>query len=77
MGNAIKDALDVVQLLVAALVGEVTGHHHSIDIGRIDLGHRLTQFALVGVAGSHMHVTQDCQLDHPTLHGQRQGQHEE
>ena len=68
MGDTVQDALDVEQLLVAALVGEVACHHHGINVGRVYLGNGFTQFALIGIAGSDMHIAQDGQSDHPTLH---------
>ena len=74
MDDAIEDTLDVAQLLVAALVGEVTCQQHGIHIGGVDFGHGFTQLALVGIAWCHMHITQDSQFDHPTLHGNRHRQ---
>ena len=65
--NTIQDAFDVAQLLIAALVGEISCEHHSIHIGKVDLGHRLTQFALIGITWCHMHITQDGQLHHSGL----------
>ena len=75
MGDAVQDALDIAQLLIAALVGEVTSHHHGINIGSVDFGHRRTQLPLVGITRGHMHVTQDGQPDHPTLHGEHGHRH--
>ena len=69
-GDIVKNALNVAQLLVTALVGEVAREHHRIHVGGINLGHSLAQLALVGIARRDMHITQDSQPDHPTPHGQ-------
>ena len=71
MPDAVKNPLDVAQLLVTAFVGKVTGQHHGIDIGGIDFGNRFTQLALIGIAWRDMHIAQDSQSDHPTLRCQR------
>ena len=71
MGNAVEDGFDIAQLLVAALVGEVTGHHHGINIGRVNLGHGFAQLTLIGITRGDMNITQDGQPDHPSLQCQR------
>ena len=57
--DAVEDAFHVAQLDVAAFVGEVAGHQHHVGVAGIDFGHRLAQFAFIGVTRRHMHVAQD------------------
>lgn len=51
MGNTVQNALDVAQLHITALVGQVACHHHGVNAQGINLGHgprNLPSLALPG-----------------------------
>ena len=62
LGNAVENRLHVQQLLVAALVGEVAGHEHGVNVECVYLLHSQFEFALVGIAWGDVNVAKDCQL---------------
>ena len=41
MGDTVENSLDIIQLFVTALVGQVTRQQDSIDAGAVDFGYRL------------------------------------